>query len=292
MSVDVALVTQFSDRVHIEAQQGKSRTRPLVEFLPMSGDEMAYDGLGSIEATEIIGRVQPKVFTEIEHLRRKISRRRFSVNLPIDEMDVKGMLQNPSSRYPKAVAKAMERQLDHVVIECLDADVYTGRNFGTTVTAATDGVITVDATAGLTYAKLLEIKQNFLNKEVGTEVGVTKTLLISGDEHTALMNTSQLTSGDYSRQYVVDKGEIIKAVGLDIVVFGASVNNPMLAVSGGVRSNFCVTSDAVAVGMSKNMEISIDKRVDYEGVTQVSIVGIFGAVRKEGVQVQKVNTTD
>jgi hypothetical protein len=47
-----------------------------------------------------------------------------------------------------------------------------GRNFGTTVTAAADGVTTVDATGGFTYEKLLVIRANFIDGGVGNQ-GVT-----------------------------------------------------------------------------------------------------------------------
>ena len=84
-SIDNALKIQFGDMVHIKAQQIKARMKPYVQILKMSGDKFAYDGLGDVEATEVKGRIQPVVFQDIEHLRRKITRRRFAITLPIDE---------------------------------------------------------------------------------------------------------------------------------------------------------------------------------------------------------------
>ena len=291
-SIDNALVIQFSDQVHVAAQQSKARLRPHVLIKQMKGDLFAYDGLGTVEATEILGRNQAVVFNDIEHKRRKISRRRFALVLPIDASDVRGALINPQSDYAMACARAMERVFDRIVIGALFATVYTGRDMGTAVTAANDGVDTVTATGGLTYEKLLEITQSFIDDEVGNEAPVSKVMGISGDEHTALMKETELISGDYSRQYVVEKGEIQMANGLQLIKFGGAVTTPMLNVSGGVRDCFVMAQGGMCVGMSKEMEIKIDPRPDLHETTQVSIVFELGAVRTEGVLVKKVTTTD
>jgi len=291
-TIDNVLVTQFSDMIHVKSQQIKARTRPYVQQKKMTGDVFAYDGLGTVEAAEVTGRVQPTQFSEIDHTRRKIARRRFTVTLPIDDMDVRGALLNPEGKYAEAVTRAVERVFDKVVAEAAFADVLTGREFGTTVTFAGDGGLTVDATAGLTYAKLLEGKQNYIDNDVGTDLNEEFVLLATGDEHTALMQQTNLISGDFSRQFVVDKGMITRAVGIDLVYFAANATNPILGVSGGTRSNILMSSRGICVGISKDMSIKISDRPDYVDTKQVQIVIILGAVRTEGALVQKVTTTD
>ncbi len=291
-SIDKALIIQFSDMLQIKAQQIRARLRPFVRITPMTGDLFAHDGLGDVEATEVFGRIQPTVFNDIEHLRRKIRRRRFVVTLPIDDSDVRGVLINPEGEYARACILAMERVFDRVGVESLFATVNTGRDFETDVTFANDGGFTVNATAGLTYEKLLEINQNWIDADVGNDVPVTKVMGISGDEHTALMKETELISGDFSRQFVVDKGEMIMANGIAIIKFAANARNPILAVSSGTRDNFAITSRGLRYGLSKEMEISIKDRPDFVDTKQVQIVGILGAVRTEGVLVQKVQSTD
>lgn len=291
-AIDNALITQFSDQVHVAAQQSKSRLRPYVTMKQMKGDIFAYDGLGLAEASEIIGRHQAVVFSDIDHNRRKISRRRFALVLPIDASDVRGALVNPQSEYAMACARAMERVFDRVVYEAMFASVYTGRDMDTAVTFANDGGDTVTATGGLIYEKLLELRQSFIDDEVGNESPVSISMGISGDEHTALMKETELISGDYSRQYVVEGGEIQKAAGFNLVKFAGGITRPILTVAAGVRSCFALAQGGMCVGMSKEMELSIDKRADLHETTQVAIVFELGAVRTEGVLVKKVTTTD
>lgn len=290
-SIDAALITQFSDMVHQEAQQLNSRLRPYTKVQQFTGDVWAYDGLGRVDAREVLGRNVAATFDDITHNRRKVTRRRFVINLPIDASDVRGALLNPESEYAKAVAAGMLRQYDRVIYQAAFADVLTGRDFGTTVTAANDGVVTVDATAGLTYEKLLEIKQNFIDYDVGEDVNETTYLTITGDEHTDLMSEAELTSGDFSRQFVVDKGTITSAVGMNIVKFAASVPNPIIPTVSSQRQLIAASSRGMVLGVSKEMSIKIQERNDLIETTQVQVVAEIGAVRTEGALVQKVTVT-
>lgn len=291
-TIDKAQIIGFSAQVHVAAQQMKARLRDKVKIKQIVGDAWAYDGLGDVEATEQTGRHQPVVFNDIEHSRRKISRRRFTVTLPIDKADVRGALMNPSSEYPQACAKAMERVFDRVAVEAMFATVKTGRDFETDVTFANDDGDTINATAGLTYEKLLEMKRLFTDDEVGNDVPERFILGISGDEEEDLMLESELTSGDFSRQYVIDKGEITRAVGNEIVKYGGAATNPILAVSAGVRDCFVMSTRAMCVGLSKEVEIEVEKRADLHETYQVEVTYELGAVRTEGKLIKKVQTTD
>lgn len=288
---DRALIIQFSDMLHVIAQQIKSRLRPHVRIKPMDGDLFAYDGLGQVEAREVNGRIVPTTFDDIEHLRRKIKRRRFVITLPIDDSDVRGMLTDPEGAYAEATIRGMERQFDRVGVESVFADVFTGRDFETTVTFGVDGGKTVDATGGVTYIKLLELVKNWLNNEVGTDTPEEMLLLITGTEHDALMKEIELTSGDFTREFVVEVGRIVRAVGIQLLIYGADVPNPILNVVSTTRDNVALTGRGLCYGLSKEMGIKIQDRPDFVETKQVQIIGELGSVRTEGVLVQKFTST-
>ena len=290
-SIDQALITEFSDMVHHEAQQMTSRLRPYLNIKQMSGDLWAYDGLGRVEAREIQGRNVAATFDDIQHNRRKISRRRFVINLPIDASDVRGALLSPDSEYSKAVAAGMLRQYDRVAYQAAFADVLTGRDFENTVTAANDGVETVDATGGLTYEKLLEIKQNFIDNEVGIDMNERIYMTITGGEHTDLMGETELTSGDFNREFVVERGVITKALGMDLIMFGGNVNQPIIPVASSERKLLAASDRGICMGVSKEMSIKIQERNDLIETTQVQVIAEIGAVRTEGALVQQVDVT-
>lgn len=289
--IDVALITQFSDMVHIKAQQMKSRLRPYLTIKKMTGDNWAYDGIGIVEAQEVSGRINKTEFNSVDHLRRKVRRRRFVVTLPIDSSDVRAVLTNPQNDYAGACTRAIERVFDRVGIEAAFADIQYGRDFESTYTFAQDGGLTINATAGLVYEKMTEIKRKFVNNEVGNDTPEQFLFLVTGDEEEALMKETQLTNSLYTRQVVIDKGEMTKALGFDIIKYGASVNNPLLAVTSGTRDCVALSQRGIVYGMSLDLKMNIQERPDYIETTQVQAIIQLGAVRTEGVLVEKVQTT-
>jgi hypothetical protein len=78
----------------------------------------------------------------------------------------------------------------------------------------------------------------------------------------------------------------------ELVKFGGAATNPILAVSGGTRDCFVMSTRAMCVGMSKEFGINIEKRNDLHETVQVEVVFELGAVRTEGKLIKKVQTTD
>jgi len=292
MSWDTVQITEFNAALDVQEQQMTSRLLPYAIRKPISGDDFAYDGLTEVQAYHANGRnpdIQP---VEAAFTRRKMSRDRVVVTLLVDNKDVRGMLTDPQSQLAALCIAAVERETDRVIYDALFASVYTGRNFGTTVSAATDGLITVDATAGFTYEKLLEIRANFIDAEVGNQGVIPIAIGISGDEHTDLMSEIELTSGDYTSQYVIAKGIITQAMGMDLVAFGAGANitDPILEIDTH-RISFALAKGGVALGISLDRKVEVK---DYPTKIETSIINVIkelGAVRTAGVRVQKVNLT-
>ena len=292
MAVDTALITQFSNLLHVEAQQMKTRLMGRCQVMPMTGDDFAYDGTGQVEARTVNERNPLISPVNPDFARRQMTRDRIVVELIVDNRDVRGMFENPNSKLVRDCMYAIYRKADKIGITAMFADVLTGRRFDTTVTYAGDGGKTVNATAGFTYAKLLEIKENFSGYEVGNDMPENVLLGISEQEETDLFNITQLTSGDFTRQYVVEKGKIVQALGMDIIVFGGQVANPQLSVSSGTRDCFAVTNLGLVYGMSKDFSVKVIP--DYAGYvesTYIQVLGEIGAVRTDGLRTQKVQTT-
>ena len=290
--IEEAQVIQFSDMVHQEAQQMKARFAGLFPVKQMRGKAYAYDGVGSIEAQELTGRFNKVNFSDLKITRRKIGRRRFSLTLPIDEDDVSKVLLDQEREYQKACAMAMARVHDRIGTEAALASVLTGEDFENTTTFSSDGGQTVTATGGITYDNLLTIVQNFIDEDVGNDMLEDFIFCITGDEHTALMKEAELISGDYTRQFAVEKGSLQEAVGMKLIKFAANATNPVLTVTGGVRACIAMSTRGLCYAMPKQFEIKVQERTDLVQTNQVQVNWTLGAVRTEGVLVQQVNTTD
>ena len=292
MAVDTALITQFSNLLHVKAQQMKTRLMGKCPIKPITGDNFAYDGTGLLEARTVNDRNPLINPVNPDYTRRKMTRDRVIVELIVDNRDVRGMFEDPTSKLVDDCMFAIMRKADKIGITALHAAVLTGKDMDTSVSFATDGGQTVDATAGLTYAKLLELNGNFKKNEVGIDMPESIYVGMSEQEEATLLDISQLTSGDFSRDYVVEKGKIIRALGMDIILFGSGVDVPQLSVAAAVRDNFAFTPKGLMYGMSKNFTVKVQP--DYPGYvesTYIQVLGEIGAVRTDGQRVQKVQTT-
>lgn len=292
MAVDTALITQFSNLLHTKAQQMQTRLMGRCQVIPITGENFAYDGVGMLEAKTNNSRnplIDPQ---NPDYDRRKLTTDRVLVELIVDNRDVRRMFEDPSSKLVNECMYAIMRKADKIGITALHAPVYTGKDFSTTVTFASDGGQTVDATAGLTYAKLLEVKDNFKEKEVGLDMPEDLLFGCTEQEETAMLQLSQLTSRDFTAEYTVDKGKVARALGMDIILFGSGVDNPQLPVSSGTRDCFALSTKGLIYGMSKEFNVTvIENHPNYIESTYIRVMGDLGAVRTDGTRVQKVQTT-
>ena len=324
-SVDAHAKTMFLRSIHNRAQQIRARMKAFVNIIQIKGENAAYDGLGSVEAQEISGRFNKVIFSDIEHTRREIPRRRFAVAIPIDKKDVNDIMRDTGNEYAVAIVRAIERVFDRISIEAAFSAVNTGKSFGTAVTAANDGVETIDATGGLLYDHLNQMRGTFINNDVGTDMPETYFLAITGDEHRALLAdhrtvgydaagltlnmagkvgvtaaswevaTNPLTDSRFTnRTGRIDNGVLVNAAGFNIVAFAANAPNPVLeTVDDTTDHRRCVAASTrgIVVGIHDDVEVKRDERPDYYQVVQVTATITLGAVRTEGVLVQELQTS-
>lgn len=293
MPYDTVQITEFNAALDVQEQQMNTRLLPFVRRISINGDDFAYDGLNEVQSYRANGRnpdIQP---TQASFSRRKLSRERVVVTLEVDERDVRGMLTNPNADLAKMCIAAVERETDRIIYDALFASVLTGRNFGTTVTYTTDGVASIDATAGFTYEKLLEIKAGFIDNEVGNDAGGNLPVVIgiSGDEHTDLMSEIELTSGDYTGQYVIDAGVIRKALGYNLVAFGANATDPILETVAGERISFALAQGGAVLGISLERKVEVKDHPLKIETSIINVIKELGAVRTQGVRVQRIRLT-
>ena len=302
--------------------------RAFVQIIKIQGKQTMYDGLGTVEAQEISGRFPEVTFSDIEHTRRKIPRRRFAVAIPIDERDVNDIMQQPDNMYATAIIRAMERVFDRLTIEASFVSVFTGEDATVEVTAATDGVATVDATGGLTYDHLLELSTAFINNDVGTDMPENFFLAITGDEHRALLadfrvvqydakgktannvgggtlsftaaagsenvRPNPITNSDFTnRSGLIDNGRLVNAAGFSIIPFAANAPNPVIETLGSssdYRRCVAASTRAIVVGIHDELEIETQSRTDLIQTRQILAVVTMGALRTEGILIQELRT--
>lgn len=288
---DTSYIVGFSEVVHHEFRQMTSKLYPYVTVRTLEGNSDAIEGLSGVEAKELNGRFQKVVFDDISHTRRQLARKRYGTFLGVDANDARAMLMNQSTEYAKSIVAAMQRVIDRIIYNAAFADVRTGENFADTLTFADDGGLTVDATAGLTYEKMLETTKNFIDNDVDVDNNEF-VFCGTGDENDALMKETELTSGDYSRHYVTDKGFTTRAGMFDLKWFAANAKEPVIKLNtAGERRCLAMVKGGIILGIGKLVDIEVATRPDLAETKQVSAIMSIGAVRRQGKVVQEVLTT-
>lgn len=289
-------ITQFGDTMFELAQQSEARFRPIVDLQELNGEFSMENRVGYLDTQDLNTRSPEIVPQDIQWDVRQLMPTAFGVAADVDKWDAERMLTDPNSILAKKAVEALERKFDRVCIAALTATVRTGRDASGSLTAAQDGVVTVDATGGFNYETLLQLDANFQGAEVETDSegqsNARKILFISEQEHQQLMKEGTLISRDFTGQAVVDNGKLRRVGSFDVVIFGSKMPTPQLLVTAGVRQCFAVAMGGLRVRLQKAWDINYIPALQNKWRTsRVTAEGRMGAVRMEGVRIQILNTT-
>lgn len=300
-SIDQAALLNFNDSFFELAQQKQSRLESsrAVIHLPSKGKTNHMARIGRLELMETNTRNPDKQYADYALDNRQLSKRRFTLTVQVDaKYDINELIKDPTSDILKQLVNAKGRQIDRVIASASIGAVLTGQPDAapTSTSAATDGVITVDASAGLTYEKVTEVTQNFINNDLGYDMIKGSVFCITGKENTNLMGETEFLSSDYISGRPVEDGVMQSAGTYEIVMFAGSVNggvtvtNPILPEGATLRDCIVLAPESVAVAMELG-QLDVTKSATKVNSWDITIDLWLNAMRTEGVRVQKVQTT-
>lgn len=300
-SIDQGAKLIFQDNFFELAQQTNSKLAATgaITYLPAMGKTNNMARIGRIELTEVNTRNPDKQYGEYSLDNRQFTKRRFTRTVQIDaKYDINELLKDPTSNILKELNNAKERVIDRIAVTQAIGSVLTGAPdaAATTTSAATDGVITVDATSGLTYEKIQEITQNFINNDLPYDLIQGSTLCVTGAENSDLMSEVEFINNDYIDARPVSDGVVKKAGTYNVVLFagsvtgGITVSNPILTEATTTRSCVVMTKDSVAMAMELG-DMGVEKATNKVNSYDITIDFWINAMRTEGVRVQVVTTT-
>lgn len=298
-SIDQSYLQTFEKNFYKLAQQKDSKLlgSSAVSFMPIQGQSF----MSRLERTELVDvsgiRNPEKQYSQMQNDARRTNKSRYTKTFLVDSYDAMvQLITDPTSDLFAQLAYAKNRTADSLIIETALGSVVVGApdTAGTTVTAADDGVITVDGTSSFNYANVITpVRRNFKNNELMAE-GLT--LAISANEEYSLLQDEKFINNDYTQARPVDSGNLTSASGLQIVNFAGTdtgliaVPNAILPENGGVRSNVAMHPDAIGFAMEIG-KLEADKSATHVNSWEITIDVWFKAVRKEGVKVQKITST-
>ena len=283
-SIDDARVQAFNATVNFLYQQKVSRTRDMAgQEKSADGKLIHFDRLGTVTAVKRTNRNQPTNLVDIIHSRRAAAPSFYDLALPVDPMDLDRIIIDPKSAYPQQIVASLVRALDAEMYGP-GGSTFTGGMRGSALAGETGTSTPVVLPAGqkiaaggtgMTMAKILNASQLLNTAEVPQE---GRFALVNARAIQDMLGITQLTNADYTSVKALMSGEIDSFMGFKWRMYN------YVAEAG---TFFAVFLHNMAMGLAipRNIETSIDKRVDLSNIWQVYGCEDVGSVRilDEGV---------
>jgi len=300
-SIDQAALLNFRESFWELAQQTKSRlvNRGAISMMDPNGKTNNMSRIGRLELTEVDTRNPDKQYSDYALDNRQFTKRRFTRTVTIDALyDINELISDPTSPILSMLDSAKERVIDRVAVEAAVGSVLVGApdSTPTTVTAATDGVKTVDGSAGVTYSVIQSITENFINNDVEMQDFMGSIIALTGAENTDLMNEEKFINSDYISGRPVDEGYQKQAGMYSIVMYagsvtgGTTVNSPVLPEGATLRECVVLAPNSIAMSM-KIGRVEVERSNLKVNSFDITIDLWINAMRTEGVLVQIITAT-
>ena len=296
--VSTSFAKRYEPMFQMLAQQTTSYFKDKVRLKTVTdGDGWFIDQLGAVGVTEITTQRQSIVLGNTPHQRRLVEKRAFYFADTIEEQDLSKLISDPTADYTRNGLQALERRLDQLIIDSALGSAKIGVAGGTTVAFAADdngvsgtgGQTIVHGSAGLTYAKLLEIRKRFHLRNVFPK---KICLAIAPDQEEDLLNISQFINGDFRSQKPLDnitgkEGYIGSFMEFEIY------RSNQLAKATTTRTCLAWDKDGIGVIVGIAPKVILENRPDMAGSPlQVQVVMQAGASRLDGDKVIAVECTE
>lgn len=299
-SLEQAYLQTFEKNFMRCIQQTDSRflATPAIQHMGIKGISN-ISRFGKTELAEITGqRNAQKQYTQMSNDNRKSKARRFTRSYLFDKYDAAvNFICDPTGDMYRELDSAKNRCTDRVISDAAVMPVVMGKpdEAGVEVSAADDGVLTIDGTSNFDYSHVVTPAiRNFINNDINDQNQFT--MAITGSEHEALMNDEKFINSHYNGSKVIETGKVRKASPFDIVLFAGTdngviqVDDPVLKEENGIRKNLILAPHSIAFAVEVGY-LGIEKSPIHVNSWDVTIDVWFKAVRLDGKLVQIVKST-
>lgn len=288
-------VETFSTVLVLKLQQQQSMLRGRVmEGQHVGKQASPIDYIGNIQMKAPTGRYAPNAPQNTDFTRRWVLPVDKEAYQLIDTFDKLRLLMDPTSQYSTVAAAAVAREWDDRIIAAAFATATIGDSTG--IGTTTESFSTTNwqiastfgssAASGLTVAKMIEAKRVMRKAQVPVDTEQL-TWITNSQGESDLLNQVQVVSTDFSDKPVLTDGKVTRFLGWDIVY------SERLTSSSNLRQNIALVKSGAYLGIWKDTENSVDRRVDLSGMPwQLATLMSSGATRLEPGRLLQVLCSD
>lgn len=290
----------YSGIVKSVAQQKLPRFAGKFETIPLAQGQTYIEGHGVLQMYESNGRFVKPRYQDMSMFRRKISTKYITGSVIHDERtltelllsgQIEGIIRNE-------LTNAKNRETDRIGFKAALDTVSYGPDGTSTITAANDGVRTLDCSGGMQYKHFNAIEAYFNRKEIGLDGTEPIYMGVTEEEQYTLRQNMEFINSLYSQRVKATEGQagFSKIGNVELVTFGSDPDDyePILSVDGSnVRSCICVARGGLIFGVRQQFNIELfDLTSQYDKKTwEIRASFEMGAVRMFGNMIINAQTT-
>jgi len=299
-SIDQGQRQLFQDNFISLCQQKQSKLEKagVLVYLPSQGKTNNLGRMGKIELVEVATRNPDKQYGDYDLDNRQLTKRRFTKTITLDKLyDINELIADPSGSIVEQLSNAVERLKDRIIASAAGGTVLVGApdTAPSEISAATDGVVTVSATGGISSTSIDSVVQTFINNDVPEDLYEGGVIAVTGKEHAQLMADDNFISNLYVDDKPENTGSLKMVQGFRVTKFAGTdsnitVSNPVLTEASTVRTCLVLCKESVAISLELG-DLDISKNPSKVNSTDITIDYWINAMRIEGERVIKVSTT-
>jgi len=298
ITIDNAYIQSFEGNIRLLSQQGESLLRRFVTEKHIGSEAHNWDRLGTATAraktsarmvspaggngSGAVGSTDGLAWT-----RRKTLTKTYDAGEVIEAEDPSQMLADPKTPVTIALANAMKRKVDDVIISACNDPALDGD--GNSVDFPT-GQIVGGATTIISVDLLLSVQQLFLTNNVDPDE--PKILVISPVQFRTLMNIDKLTSSDYQMTQALATGYLPNFLGFQHCIISNRLGNTTTPPTAGQIYCLAFTQRGIGLHISKDIWSKVGERTDMSFAWQLYTAMSMAATRVEDEHVVCIHLKD
>lgn len=282
ISISNVYVQTFEQNVRHLAQQSTTKLRSYVTERATSGEKHNWERLGSGTATQKSSARTATPTSDLAWSRRVSVAETWHAGETSEQEDPVQMLVDPNSNIAWALAMAMKRGVDDLIIEAATASALTGTGATSDFPA---GQVISDGSDEIGLDIVLQVQQLFLENDVDPDE--PKVFVIGPVQQRKLMQLMEVTSGDYQNAKALATGMLPNWMGFTWVV-----SNRLLAPDTDEISCLAFTRRAIGLQVNRDISAKVAEDPSLSFAWRIYTYMTMGAVRVEDEHIVHVHLAD
>lgn len=279
-------VQTFENNVRHLAQQSVTKLRGKVQERSTSSVNHNWERMGTIEALAKTTRLQATPSQDVPWSRRRSVALTYNAADSTEQEDPVQMLVDPNSNITRALAMAMRRKVDSVIIAAATGDAEDGAGSAVTFPA---GQTIGDGSLAISFDYVTQVQELFMQNNIDPDMG--KCFVVGPTQVRKLMQLTEQTSADYVNRQALQQ---LNSTGIvpNWMGFTWIMSTLLLAPSSGELSCLAFTDRAIGLAVNKDITARVAEDPSVSFAWRIYLHMTLGAVRVEDEQIVELHVAD